>query len=73
VPLPPTVSTLTTAVIAAGDVSDFTPSVQIGMRQAVADEVGVPIAAVTLTVEAASVLLTFEVVLPADVDALAAQ
>jgi hypothetical protein len=61
------------AVVAAGDVSDITPSIQLGMRQAVADEVGVPETAVTLTVSAASVLLTFEVALPASVSVSSAQ
>ena len=62
-------ATITTAVVAAGDVSDFTPTVQDALRAGVAAEVGVATEAVTLTVEAASVRLTFETSLPASVDA----
>ena len=58
---------------AAGQVSDFTASVQLSLREKVALEMGVAVEAVTLTIEAASVLLTFEVALPASVDADAAK
>ena len=60
---------VTAAVVAAGQVSDFTASVQLSLREKVALEMGVAVEAVTLTIEAASVLLTFEVALPASVDA----
>ena len=68
----PTASIVTAAVVAAGEVSDFTPTVRLELREKVAAEAGVDVAAVTLTIEAASVLLTFEIALPASVDADAA-
>jgi len=67
-----TASMVTAAVVAAGQVSDFTASVQLSLREKVALEMGVAVEAVTLTIEAASVLLTFEIALPASVDADAA-
>lgn len=57
---------VTTAVIVAGDTSDYTPTVQDALRAGVAAEAGVETDNVTLSVEAASVLLTFEIVFPAD-------
>ena len=72
-PLMATASMVTAAVVAAGQVSDFTASVQLSLREKVALEMGVAVEAVTLTIEAASVLLTFEVALPASVDADAAK
>jgi uncharacterized membrane protein len=50
-------------------VEDFTPSVQLALREKVAAEVNVAVSAVALNVTAASALLTFELMLPAHVDA----
>jgi hypothetical protein len=58
-------STLRTSVVATGDVSDFTVAVQYALREKVASELSLPIEDVTLTVEAASVRLNFEIALPA--------
>ena len=44
-PLPPTADMISTAVQVAGDVSDFTPSIQLELREKVANEVGVGAAA----------------------------
>lgn len=63
-PLPPTVATVSTTVVVAGSVSDFTATVRTELTQAVATEAGVPPAAVTLNVAAASVRLTFTISLP---------
>jgi hypothetical protein len=51
-----------------GEVDDYTDEVQDALRAGIAAEVGVAADAVTLTVEAASVRLTFEVALPASGD-----
>jgi hypothetical protein len=68
-PLLPTASKIAVTVVASGDVSDFTPDVQVALREKVAAEVGVPLAAVSLTVSTASVILVFTVALPASIDA----
>jgi hypothetical protein len=70
--LPATAATITVAVVAAGSISDFTPNVQLGLRAKVAAEVGVTTDAVVLTVSAASVILTFDIALPASIEPLTA-
>ena len=57
----PVAATITTAVVVSGDVADFTDTVQLQLRSKVATEIDVPVAAVTLTVDSASVLLTFAI------------
>jgi len=59
-------------VIVSGNVADFTPTVQLELRSKVASEVGVPVAAVALTVASASVLLTFDLAVPAGMNPAAA-
>jgi len=71
-PLPPTAATISAAVIVSGNVADFTPTVQLELRSKVATEVGVPVAAVALTVASASVLLTFDIAVPAGMNTAAA-
>ena len=56
----------------AGSVSDVTPAALDAMRQAVAAEAGVPVAAVTASVAAGSVLLTFRIALQTEGEADAA-
>jgi hypothetical protein len=72
--MPTATTIITTAVVAAGDVSDFTLDVQLGLRERVAWEVGVATSAVTLTISEASVLLTFQIAVstPGDADAATA-
>ena len=72
-PLPPTASLLTTELVVAGSVSDFTDSVRTSLRQKVATRAGVPLPAVTLSVAAASVRLTFAIALASAPDAAMAQ
>ena len=67
----PAIATVTTAVVAEGDVSDFTADVKLALREKVANEVGVDVSAITLTVEAASVLLKFMIALPTAGSAIA--
>jgi len=71
-PLPPTAATISTAVIVSGNVADFTPTVQHELRSKVATQVGVPVAAVALTVASASVLLTFDIAVPTGMNTAAA-
>ena len=56
----------------AGSVSDVTPAALDAMRQAVAAEAGVPVAAVTASVVPGSVLLTFRIALQTEGEADAA-
>ena len=65
-------SNVTMAVVVAGDVSDFTPAVETAMRQKVADQVGAPIENVAMTVESASVRITFMIDLPTATEATTA-
>ena len=64
-PLAPSVAVLRMAIVAAGEVADFTPEIQRTLRTTIAEEVGVPTAAVSLSINSASVLLSFEIALTA--------
>ena len=68
-PLPPS---LVVAVIVSGAVSDFTAGVRAHLVAKLAESVGVAPAAVTLTVSAASVLLSFAIAMPPDLDTASA-
>jgi len=56
---PPTVALISTTLIVAGSVSDFTASVRTGLRENMANAMGVELGAVALDVEAASARLSF--------------
>merc|ERR1719473_1952690 len=56
--------TVTTAVVVSGDISDYTDSVRSALIAKVAMEANVPVSAVTLTVGAASVRLSFSIAVP---------
>ena len=56
-----TIRQVGTVAIAAGDVSDYTPTVVLGMRQNVANLVGAPLEAVTIAVASASVEITITI------------
>jgi len=60
-PPPPASYAVKMAVTIAGDVSTFTPEVLTPMRQKVADEASVPLAAVEATATAGSVTIDFTV------------
>ena len=60
-PLLPTAYRVTASVIASGAVSDFTPAVQAAIVAKVAAHLGVPAAAVALTITPASVRLSFTI------------
>ena len=52
-------TTVTATVTAAGSTSDYTPAVQTAIREKMAAECGVALAAVTMTVLPGSVILSF--------------
>ena len=57
----PRAVTLTTTITAAGDVSDFDATTTANMRAALAQQLGVPVDSIVLTVAAASVVISFTV------------
>ena len=69
-PLAPTVSLLTTSMIASGSVPDFNSDVRYSLRAIIGAAAGVPIGAVSLTVSPASVRLSFALAF-SDVDSAA--
>ena len=71
-PLPPTVATLSTTLVVAGSVTDFTATVRTELVTKVATQAGVPPTAVTLDVVSASVRLTFTLSLPSTAAAASA-
>jgi len=57
----PSALTVTTTITAAGDVSDFDATTTTNMRAAIAQQLGVPVDSIVLTVAAASVRISFTV------------
>ena len=76
-PLPPSQSpaveaTVTTSFVASGEPSDYSSTDRVSIRRMFANEMGVDVSAVTLTIAAASVLITAEITLPSTAAAMTA-
>ena len=69
---PPSAPAVTMVLVAAGTVSDYTPTVQAEIAAKVATEVGVATSAVELLVEAASVRLSFTITFASEAAATSA-